>query len=316
MKLLFQIVFCLGLLLVAYPGRGQITNINFSLGQEKYNSRDWVGAATNFSATIEASYELWSSYSYRAYARSMLGDRVGALADCAEIIKLNRNYAGGHFWRAVIFLNLTNYDGALANYLVGMRLGPQYCPENLAAEISNGLSGRWERCFQGGDLSGAVSNLNVKIFLVPTNSGAYVMRGLIELFQNHYERSIADADLSLRYNQQQYLAYFGRAWAHWMMDDRIGAAEDCNLALAFISRSKQEASKRSKTNSVSADIWKSDVLMLEGLDYLIKGEKTAASDKFKSSFECETWKESNGQMYQKYWRQVIEAALAKIPEKK
>ena len=295
------------LLLVTQPGRGQITNIDFSLGRAKYHESNWAGAITNFSAAIEAAYDLWNSYSYRAYARSKIGDTSGALADCAEAIKLNPTFSGGHFWRARIFLNLTNYDAALANFSAGMRLGPQNCPADLATEISGGFSARSMRCLKAGDIAGVISNLNVKVFLTPTNSNEYAFRSMMKLFQHNFGPALVDVETALRHNQDDYLAHVIRAWVRLEFDDASGSAEDCRQTLAFM--------EQHQTNS-RPEIWQADKLMNEGLLALTKGEKQEASEKFKQSMDAFTRETNTVPALRDHWRQLMDEVLAKAPQKK
>ncbi len=301
---------CCLLCLLAHAGFGQTTNANFELGQKQYNDSDWNGAITNFSKCIETSFDLYDSYSYRAYAKSKIGDTAGALGDCAEVIKLNPSFSGGHFWRACIFVNLTNYDAALANYAIAMRLGPQNRPKDLVDDISDGFNKRRWDCELGGNIAGAISNLDVVVFLNPINSNTFANRAMAKLHQGHFRAALTDANFALKFNQENYLAHVIRAWSLFALDDPKGAAEDCEEAQAFIEKSINKG-------KANPDLWRIDVSMNKGLLCLVKNDFQAAKDNFQKVEEfssADTNKVSKVMIAR--WQKLFEKMLAKAKAKK
>lgn len=278
-------IFCLnllcllGLLVVAnQPCRGQTTNADFALGMEKYLQSDWAGAITNFSKSIEAAYDLYNSYSYRAYSKSMLTNSAGALADCMEVIKLYPKSAGGYVWRSQIYLNLKNVDGALADYVTAKRLEPKNHSQSLVNDIYYAFSQRASACMRADDIAGAISNRNIQMFLIPTNASLYSMRGELKLFQGHYGSAITDANTALKYNSQNYMAYCVRAWARLALNDTNGAVEDQReISMLF--------DNMTANKNFDPETFKVDRIFDKIMTHLTKGEVTKAVESCKSVSE-------------------------------
>ncbi|HEY4415002.1 MAG TPA: hypothetical protein VGO57_04845 [Verrucomicrobiae bacterium] len=315
MQFFHQGAICLWVFLLvtgAWSSYGQATNADYALGIKQYNQEDWSGAITNFSKAIVAAYDLDQSYSYRAYARSKLNDSAGALADCAEFIKLNPKSSGNYFWRAWIYVNLTNYAAALADYITAIRLNPRAKDTDLASAIGSELARQANICFATNDLSGAISNLNVVVFLNPINSFPYLRRAQFKLFQGRYGAAIADADISLKYDHGYYMAWVVRAWSRVALNEAHGASEDYDKVNAWL----DERLARKKSDP---EAWQEERMLADILSCLIKGETQAASEKLEN---LKKFSLPNGedkiytQIYREHWQKLIETIIAKTKEKK
>lgn len=290
-------------------GHGQATNLDFELGVQKYHQSDWDGAITNFSKSIESGYNLYDSYSYRAYSLAMKGSSNAAIADGNRVVKWNPSYSGGYYWRSHVKLALTNFDGALTDFEAGLKLYSRDRPEDLASDISNELGRRARMCMQTDDIPGAISNVNAQVFLYPTNSNLYSYRAQLKLFQGQYDAAITDAGMALKYNSNHYFAFVVRAWARLALNDVKGSNEDQGKASAFI---KEQMAKR----KMDPRLWQTDKILDDVLLYLTKGETQEASKKLNDLIEVSKAGVFDTKTYQEHWQKLIEAMIAKAIEKK
>lgn len=264
-------------MLNATAGHGQQTNQDFELGMQKYHQSDWDGAITNFSKTIESSFDLYNSYSYRAYARAMKRDSNGAIADCNQVIRLNPTCSCGYYWRSRVQMQLTNFEGALADFEIGLRLNPKDRPTDLAEDllqiIKRGARGK----FIAGDTGAAITNLNLAIHVCPTNWSSYLERSYWKLLQGNYGGAIADSYVSIKHYPEQAFPFEIRAWARYELNDVSGATEDCKQALKIYDekRSKEgDAKKLAELDLESA--------LDAGLQDYINGDFADAAKKWES----------------------------------
>lgn len=212
----------------------------FKLAKGQYNQSDWNGAITNFTKTIEARFDLYNSYSYRAYALAQKGDSNGAIADCNQVIKLNPNCSCGYYWRSRVEYELTNFDGAIADFETGLRLDAKDRPTDLATDLSVECQNRAWQKLNMGDLSAAMTNYNEAIRIAPTNRFPYELRGLLKVTQKHFDSAIADAYQAIRFSgaNSDAFAYEVRAWARYGRGDVSGAAEDCRKVAEIDSKAR------------------------------------------------------------------------------
>jgi len=68
------------------------------------------------------------AYFYRAYARTDLGDKQGAIADYTQAIAINPRWAKAYYNRGVIKYYLGDKQGATADYNQAIAINPQYAP--------------------------------------------------------------------------------------------------------------------------------------------------------------------------------------------
>lgn len=215
------------LLILGFAGAVSAANREFDMGEADYHRSDWAGAITNFSKLIAVSFDLYDSYSYRAYSEAEKGQSNAAIADCDEVVKLNVNYSGGCFWRSRVELILTNDETALKDFETGLRLGTGSRPGDLASDLAFPYAHHASQEFWKGNLNASVTNLNVAIFIDPTNGPYHELRGWIRELQGHSGGAITDADAGIKFNHNPALAYLTRAFARCELKDASGALEDC-----------------------------------------------------------------------------------------
>lgn len=263
------------LLVFALSGYSQQTNPDFELGVRKYHQSDWDGAITNFSKSIEATFDLYNSYSYRAYAKAMKGDSNGAIADCNQVIRFNRNFSGAYFWRARIELMLTNSEQAFADFQMGMKLNSKDRPEDLSLDIYHAYRTIASRQFNAGNLETAMTDINRAILACSTNWSGYIKRAYWKLLGGRYGSAIADANVAIKHFPEESFPFEIRAWARYELNDVTGADADCKEAVKIF------ALKRSKTGTKEALAnLEFETLTIMGLQDYINGDFEHATQKW------------------------------------
>jgi tetratricopeptide (TPR) repeat protein len=291
--------------LPALAASAQQTNQDFTSGMASYDRSDWDGAITNFTKSIEATFNLNDSYSYRAYAKAKKGDSDGAIADCNEVIKLNSDCSCGYYWRSRVELELTNYDAALHDFKIGIKLGPKDRPADLADRLSfRCLSFAMEK-YEAGDLDGAITNLNEAIYIAPTNPDPYELRGWLKVLQNHCDSAIADEYYAIKYDPKYPGNYEIRAWARYERGDVSGAMKDCKKALEIYAQYYAGGKDKERLDRAS--------LNMEGLQSFINGDFEKASQQWTRRLKEKTNMSSIDKAYFQKW---IKKAQAKLQEKK
>lgn len=247
-------------------------NPDYDLGRQQYTNSDWAGAITNFSKSIEAGFDLYDSYSYRAYAKAMIGDSNGAIADCNQIIKLNPNFSGGYYWRSRLQRELTNDAAALADFLTGMKLGKAGEPADLMSDLAGECGARAIDECRDGNLEAAMTNLNLAIFIEPTNYSRYEFRSWMKELQGYSGGAIADAYTAIKYHPDHLLAYEARAFARYQSNDKSGALEDCKKVLDIYAQKTT-----GENDSKESRDFEADSLLMKGLQDFINGDFDGAT---------------------------------------
>jgi tetratricopeptide (TPR) repeat protein len=294
------------LFLSGFVAHAESTNVDYALGVQQYQKSDWEGAITNFSKSIQAGYDLYDSYSYRAYSRAELGDKYGAVEDCNKIIKLYPG-AAGFYWCAQIELVVTNYDAAMADFEVGLRIDSKYAPEDLAIELSSICYARGMRNMYTNALESAVTNLSHAIYIMPTNGMAYAQRGFLKILKSRFESAIEDEYLAIKFEPRTAYGYQMRAFARCETEDKSGALEDCKTALSLYA--KQEL--RWQTNNVGKEVpkeLKNVSLLVQGLQNYIGGNYETAAALWRQLLDGEDELPEPWKAYIEKW---IERAKAK-----
>jgi len=134
------------------------------------------------------------AYFYRAYAKTDLGDKQGAIADYNQAITINPKLDEAYNNRGVAKSDLGDKQGAIADYTQAIAINPQ------DAEAYNN---RGNAKAELGDKQGAIADFNQAIAINPQLADAYRNRGIA------YE----------------LIGDLGRACSDWRMAASLGKAD-------------------------------------------------------------------------------------------
>lgn len=166
--------------------------------------------------------------------------------------------AGGHFLRGNAYYETGQYDRAIDEFSISLRLDPDNSPTyynrgtayfqkgdydkaiedyNQAVEVDPKLQAayynRGTAHINKGDYNGAIEDLNHAIELNPNDASAYYNRGNAYYQRGDYDKAIEDFDYATKLDPKEELAYRNRGTAHMKKGDYDRAIEDFNHALEF-----------------------------------------------------------------------------------
>jgi tetratricopeptide (TPR) repeat protein len=94
-------------------------------GEHKMRQRDYSAAITDFTESMQRSYDVALSLQHRGACKLFLEDQLGAQADFKQANELRQNPGMIFFFRAVLRQVDGDYEGAVADYAEVIRLDPK-----------------------------------------------------------------------------------------------------------------------------------------------------------------------------------------------
>ena len=164
------------------------------------------------------------AYFYRAYAKSGLGDKQGAIADYSHGIAINPQYASAYNNRGNAKYDLGDKRGAIADLSQAIAINPQ-----LAEAYSNRGAARSGL----GDKQGAIADFNQAIVINPQLANLYVNRGVAKADLDDNQGAIADFNQAIAINPQYANAYYARGDLKSALGDNQGAIADYSRAISI-----------------------------------------------------------------------------------
>ena len=220
-------------------------------GLAYYDIQDYEQAIANYSKAIELNPESAISWRNRGNAYAQNENYDPAITDYSHAIGLNpydniayqgldlvtrlRDVSADYHqaiadnpddpdtWhlRALYFLNIADYDRAVADFSEAIRLNP----EDADAHCDRGLAYTYQ-----GKEELATSDYNRAIELKPSFAEAYYNRGLTWRRQGAHNNAIADFDLAIVFKPDYALAYQNRGISHLRLGNDAQARADFNKA--------------------------------------------------------------------------------------
>ena len=187
----------------------------------KKGSEQEIIRLSNLVLTTRQSAE---AYFNRAYAKSALGDKQGAVADYNQFIAINPQDAAAYTGRGNAKRALGDKQGAIADYNQAIAINPQ----DAAA-----YTGRGNAKSALGDKQGAIADYNQAIAINPQIAMPYYNLGLAKSDLGDKQGAIADYNQAIAINPQDAAAYDNRGNAKSALGDKQGAIADYNQAIAI-----------------------------------------------------------------------------------
>ena len=189
---------------------------------ERLYIKDYQGAISDYSQSLEIDTENANSYNDRGLALFNSGDIAAAVQDYSHALRINPNEPAYYFNRGFARLEIGDYQGSIQDFIETLRFLPQdaECYFQLA-----------EAYRLAGDCQKAVENYTQALQLYPQDAVAYNNRGLSQYELTNYTQAIEDYTQALQINTEDAVAYFNRAIAYTALDRDQEALEDFNSAL-------------------------------------------------------------------------------------
>jgi tetratricopeptide (TPR) repeat protein len=110
----------------------------YSRGRALWEKQDYDRAIGNFDEAIRLYPNFALAYADRCYVSALLAGRElrSALKDCDEALRLWANYSVAHTTRGFIYLKLSNFDSAVADFDTALQLQP----DSASALYGRGLA--------------------------------------------------------------------------------------------------------------------------------------------------------------------------------
>jgi len=157
---------------------------------------------------------------------SISGNPDLAIKHCTLAIESGRysgaNLAKLHYNRGIEWAAKSNYDRAIADYDIAIRLNPRY------GDAYYNRGGAWGN---KGDHDRAIADYDVAIKLNPKDPAAYNGRGFERVAKGDYAHAIADYGTAIQLNPKSAGALLARGRARYYGGDYPNAASDLEQSL-------------------------------------------------------------------------------------
>lgn len=157
------------------------------------------------------------------------GNYLDAISDFTQAINLKDDFAIAYSNRCLAYLQLQDYGNAIADCNQAIDLAPH----NLEAYLNRGIA-----YYRQGDYTTAIESNNQAIALKPGNFRAYYNRGIATAAMGEYDHAIADFNLALslvtdtdRFSLAEIYNDLGSAQLHLTNFD--AAKHNFSLAIRF-----------------------------------------------------------------------------------
>lgn len=177
------------------------------------------------------------AYYHRAITRYALGDKLGAIADYSEVVKIDPTHGIAYNNRAVVRYELGNKEGAISDSNRALLLNPRSCVTYCNRGVVR---------LELGDKVGAIEDFTEAIQLEVGCTIAYLQRGLARLKLDNKAGAVEDFSAMIHLDAQDAIAYFYRGSVRSTLGDKVGAIRDFKeAAWLFSAQGNQDHYQRS-----------------------------------------------------------------------
>ena len=191
-----------------------------SLLGKKGNEQKVISLATQVLVTRQSA----DAYFYRAYTKSGLGDKQGAIADYNQAIVINPRYNGAYINRGNTKSFLGDNQGAILDYDRAIAINPQ----SAQAYYNRGIVK-----YGIGSSQAAMADYDRAITLNPQYAEAYVNRGNIKSELGDNQGAISDFSQAILADQEYVVAYYNRGNVKSNLGDKKSAIIDYKQAITI-----------------------------------------------------------------------------------
>ncbi|MCX6773557.1 MAG: tetratricopeptide repeat protein [Candidatus Micrarchaeota archaeon] len=215
--------------LIMDPGNPKTHNLR---GELRQSNGDAGGALGDFRASLRLSPHFADAHANMALALNEIGNAEEAFKSINTAIGISRNSCDFYNIRGAICYKIKDYDGAIMNFTIGMRINPGIA--SIHFNRGNAKGGK-------GNFKGAIRDLKMAERLEPSNPDLYFNLSVLYYKTNNILLSMHNLNMAINLNPDFANAYKGRANLKFAEGDIDGYMSDMEryLELSF-ARGKAE----------------------------------------------------------------------------
>lgn len=180
-------------------------------------------AIDKFSKAIELEPDFSAAYDGRAYAKMLLKDYAGAVADCDKVIELDPEDERAFLIKGASRFYMNDFKGSRNDLSTAISLNP----DDVTARECRGMALARMR-----DWDKATADFSKAIQLNANDARAYYGRAACEMMSKEYEKALADSSDAIALDDTIAPdAYRLRAHVKSRLKDHVGAVADANSAI-------------------------------------------------------------------------------------
>ncbi|MCW6038192.1 tetratricopeptide repeat protein, partial [Spirulina subsalsa FACHB-351] len=194
----------------------------FNRGVDSYYAGDLQGAMNCFTQAIHLDPNFADAYNGRGNFYLDLKEYEKAIADYTQAINLDPNLALAYNGRGTVYLDLKEYEKAIADYTQAIHLDPNYAlAYNNRGNVYLDLK-EYEK---------ALAEYTQAIHLDPNYAPAYYGHGNVYLDLKEYEKALADYTQAINLDPNLAPAYYGRGNVYINLKEYEKAIADYTQAI-------------------------------------------------------------------------------------
>ena len=215
--------------LIMDPKNPKIHNLR---GELRQSNGDAEGALGDFKSSLKLSPGFADAHANMALAFNEIGNVKEAFKSINNAIGISKNSCDFYNIRGALCHKIKDYDGAIMNFTIGMRINP-----GIASIHFNRGNARGEK----GDFKGAIRDLKAAERLEPSNPDLYFNLGILYYKTKSILLSMHNLNMAINLNPDFANAYKGRASLKFAEGDIEGGIRDMESYLGLYSaRGKAE----------------------------------------------------------------------------
>ena len=194
----------------------------FFRGVAKFNLKDYVGAKTDFSISIDLHPYFTHAYHYRGIAQERLNNYNSALQDYNSAIEIDPVNPGIYSSRGFTRVLLNDTIGAMKDFNEAILMDPQNYQAYLRRSMVWSMMEKYDLALEDCKKAISIDKYNIESFY---------RRGLIYYYMEGYNNALDDFNFIVHVDSTNSRAFYYRALTRYKQNNLKGALEDYGRVL-------------------------------------------------------------------------------------
>ncbi|MDY0077399.1 MAG: tetratricopeptide repeat protein [Bacteroidales bacterium] len=219
----FLFLAALFLVLISSVLQAQVNYRHFILaGRIDLSEERFFESIRNFNTAIRYDSDNFEAYFLRGVAKFNLSDYQGALADFSRTLEIHPLYVRAWHYRGITHDRMSNYFDAKADFARALEIDPY----SADLHIASGATSMHLNAFEA-----AIKSYDMALLINPRLSNAYLNRGIAKRFLERPEEALADLDKAVFHDYFSTEAWLRRGMVKLELEKFDDAMMDFNKAL-------------------------------------------------------------------------------------